>query len=125
MPPLPKNHVRLYNTVEDIETSIPYATEDATELELVVSRFVSFARMVMAHQNRTAPFGKRNTSSIELATDLQTAMKNRRGSIVVLPMSKYFAAKMLSESIKAVTQEPAFIEMMERENRLWAELDTV
>jgi len=36
-------------------------------------------------------------------------------------MSKYFAAKMLSEISKAVAEEPAFIEMMERENRLWAE----
>jgi hypothetical protein len=37
-------------------------------------------------------------------------------------MSKYFAAKMLSEISKSVAKEPAFIEMMERENRLWAEL---
>lgn len=32
MHPLPKNHVRLYNKLEVIETLVPYATEDATEL---------------------------------------------------------------------------------------------
>jgi hypothetical protein len=122
MPPLPKNHVRLYNTLEDIKTSVPYAMEDATELELVISRFVSFARMVVVHHNMTAPFGDRNTDHIQLATDLQTAMENHRHSNVVLPMSKYFAAKMLSEISKSIATEPAFIEMMERENQLWAEL---
>jgi hypothetical protein len=126
MPPLPKNHVRLYNTLEDIKTSGPYATEDAAELELLISRFVAFARMVAVHQNVAAQFGERNTSHIELATDLRTAMKvsreNRHYPNVVLPMSKYFAAKMLSETSKSVAKEPAFIEMMERENLLWAEL---
>jgi hypothetical protein len=36
-------------------------------------------------------------------------------------MSRYFAAKMLSELSKSVAKEPAFIEMMERENLVWAE----
>lgn len=126
MPPLPKNHVRLYNTLEDIKTSVPYATEDATELDLIISRFVSFAQMVAVHQNVAAQFGEHDTSHIELATDLRTAMKfsweNRLYPNVVLPMSKYFAAKMLSEISKSVAKEPAFIEMMERENLLWAEV---
>ena len=126
MPLLPKNHVRLYNTLEDIETSVPYATEDAIELDLIISRFVSFARMVAVHQNVAAQFGDRNTDHIQLATDLRTAMKfsweNHLYPNVVLPMSKYFAAKMLSEVSKSIAKEPAFIEIMERENQLWAEL---
>jgi hypothetical protein len=125
MTPLPKNHVRLYNTLQDIETSVPYATEDAVELELVISRFVSFARMVAVNQNIAAQFADRSTDHIQLATDLRTAMKISREHHhypnVVLPMSKYIAAKMLSELSKSVAKEPAFIEMMERENRLWAE----
>ena len=126
MPPLPKNHVRLYNTLEDIKISVPYAMEDATELDLLISRFVSFARMVAVHQSIAAQFGERNPSHIELATDLRKAMKvsweNHLYLNVVLPMSKYFAAKMLSEISKSIATEPAFIEMMERENQLWAEL---
>ena len=124
--PTPPKHVKLYETVQDIETSVPYATEDALELELVISRFVSFARMVIVHQNMTAPFSDRNTDHIQLATELQEAMKvsrqNHHYPNVVLPMSKYFAAKMLSEISKTVAKEPAFIEMMERENRLWQKI---
>ena len=123
--PTPPNHVKLYDKLQDVETSVPYATEDATELELVISRFVSFARMIAAHKNIAAQFGDRSTDHIQLATDLRTAMKfsqeNRLYPNVVLPMSKYFAAKMLSEISKSVATEPAFIEMMERENLLWAE----
>ncbi len=107
MTPLPKNPVRLYNSLEDIESSVPYATEDADELERVVSRFVSFARMLVVHQNMTDPFGKRNTDHIELATDLQKAMKNRRYSIVVLPMSKYFAAKMVTVLFRSLSSGAA------------------
>ena len=40
---------------------------------------------------------------------------------VVLPMSKYFAAKLLSKVSKSVANESKFIELMERENRLWAQ----
>ena len=123
--PTPSNHVKLYNTLEDIETSVPYATEDAIELDLIISRFVSFARMVAVHQNVAAQFGDRNTDHIQLATDLRTALKvsweNHLYPNIVLPTSKYFAAKTLSETSKSVAKEPAFIEMMERENQLWAE----
>jgi hypothetical protein len=72
------------------------------------------------------PSGHSSTDHIQLATDLRTALKisgeNHHYPNVVLPMSKYFAAKMLSEVSKSVAKEPAFIEMMEWENRLWAEL---
>jgi hypothetical protein len=40
-------------------------------------------------------------------------------------MSKYLAEKILAEVSNSVAKEPAFIEMMERENQLWAELDRV
>jgi hypothetical protein len=127
--PTPPNHVKLYDKLQDIETSVPYATEDALELELVISRFVSFARMIAVNRNVAAQFGDRSTEHIQLATDLRTALKvsreNHHYPSVVLPMSKYFAAKMLSKILKSVAKEPAFIEMMERENRLWAELDHV
>jgi hypothetical protein len=53
---------------------------------------------------------------------LKVSRENHRYPNVVLPMSKYFAAKMLSELSKSVAKEPAFIEMMGRENQLWAEL---
>jgi hypothetical protein len=57
--------------------------------------------MIATHQNIAAGFGDRNTDHIQLATDLRTAMKvsreNRFYPDVVLPISKYFAAKMLSE----------------------------
>ena len=126
MTPLPKNHVRLYNTLEDIKTSLPYATEDALELDLVISRFVSFAQMIAVNRSIAAQFGDRSTDHIQLATDLRTALKvsqeNHHYPNVVLPMSKYFAAKMLSEVSKSVAKEPAFIKMMERENLLWAEV---
>ena len=36
-------------------------------------------------------------------------------------MIKYFAAKMLSEISKTVAKESEFIELVELENRLWAE----
>jgi hypothetical protein len=121
MTPLPKNPVRLYNSLEDIETSVPYATEDAYELELVIYRFVAWAQMIATRPDIAAQFGDRSRDHIQLATDLRKAMENRRHSIVVLPISKYFAAKMLSEVSKSVAEEPAFIAMMERENQLWVE----
>ena len=125
MIPLPKNPVRLYNTLEDIETAVPYATEDADELALVIRRFVAWAQMIATRPNIAAQFGDRSRDHIQLATDLRKAMENRRHCSVGLPMSKYFAAKMLSEVSKSVAKESAFIEMMERENLLWAELDHV
>jgi hypothetical protein len=82
--------------------------------------------MVAVNRNIAALFGNRSTDHIQLATDLRTALKvsreNHHCPNVVLPMSKYFAAKMLLEVSKSVAKEPAFIEMMERENQLWAEL---
>lgn len=123
MPPLPKNHVRLYNSLQDIGISAPYATEVALELDLVVYRFVSWAQLTATHQNIAAQFGDRSADHIQLATDLRTALKSSRENHlypnVVLPMSKYFAAKMLSEISKSVAKEPAFIEMIEREKQLW------
>ncbi len=113
--------MRLYNSLEDIETSVPYATEDGDELELVIYRFVAWAQMIATHPDIAAQFGDRSRDHIELATDLRKAMENRRHSIVVLPMSKYFAAKMLSEVSTSVAREPAFVEMMEREKQLWVE----
>jgi hypothetical protein len=121
MPTLPNNLVRLYNSLEDIETSVPYATDDADELELLIHRFVAWAQMIATRPNLAAQFGDRSRDHIQLATDLRKAMENRHYSRIVLPMSKYFAAKMLSETSKSVAKEPAFVEMMERENQLWAE----
>jgi hypothetical protein len=116
-----KSKVYLYNTREEIESkSVPYATEDAEVLERVISRFVAWAQMIATHPNIAAEFGDRSRDHIQLATDLRTAMNNRRHPNVVLPMSKYFAAKMFSEITKSVAKEPAFIAIMERENRLWA-----
>jgi hypothetical protein len=121
-----KNKIYLYNAREEIKSkSAPYAIEDAEELERVISRFVTWAQMIATHRNIAAQFGDHSTDHIQLATELRTAMKVSRGNRyypnVVLPMSKYFAAKMLSETTKSVAKEPAFIEMMERENRLWEE----
>ena len=85
--------------------------------------------MIAVNKDIAAQFGDRNTDHIQLATDLRTALKvskqNHHYPNVVLPMSKYLAAKRLSEISKSVAKEPAFIEMMERENRSWAELDLV
>lgn len=82
--------------------------------------------MVAVNRKIAAQFGNRNTDHIQLATDLRTALKvsreNHHCPNVVLPMSKYFAAKMLSEVSKSAAEEPAFIEMMERENQVWAAL---
>jgi len=51
----------------------------------------------------------------------QNREKDRLYPNIVLPMSKYFAAEMLSKLSKSAAKEPAFIEMMERKNLLWAE----
>jgi hypothetical protein len=120
---LAKNHVRLYDTLQDIETSVAYATEDAAELDLVISRFVAWAQMTATYHNIAAQFGDQSADHIQLATDLRAAMKfsreNRLYPNVVLPMSKFFSVKMLSEISKAVAREPAYIEMIERENQRW------
>jgi hypothetical protein len=121
MAPLPRNPVRLYNTLKDLATSAPYATEDADELELVIYRFVTWAQMIATRPSIAAQFGDRSRDPIQLATVLRRAMESRRHRNVVLPMSTYFAAKLLAEITNSVAKEPVFIEMMERENLLWSE----
>jgi hypothetical protein len=76
--------------------------------------------MIATRTNIAAQFGDRSSNRNQLATDLRKAIESRRSN-VVLPMSKYFAAKMLSDISKSVAREPAFIELIERESQLWAE----
>jgi hypothetical protein len=119
-----KNKVHLYNTREEIESkSVPYATEDAEVLEQVISRFVAWARMMGMYPDLRARYG---TAHIRLATDLRAAVKasreNRLYPNIVLPLSKYFYAKLLWATTQAAMMEPAFTEMMERESRLWEEV---
>jgi hypothetical protein len=118
-----KNKVYLYNTRDEIESkSVPYAVDDAEELEWVISRFVAWARMLPLYPDLAARYG---TAHIRLATDLRAAVKtsreNRLYPIIVLPMSKYFSAKLLWATTQAVMMEPAFTEMMEQENQRWEE----
>jgi hypothetical protein len=119
-----KNKVYLYNTQDEIESkSVPYTIEDVEILERVISRFVAWARMMGIYPDLAARYG---TAHIRLATDLLAAVKasreNRLYPIIVLPMSKYFSAKLLWATTQAVMMEPAFAEMMERENQLWEEV---
>lgn len=115
--PIPPNHVRLYETLQDIETSVPYATEDAVELSLVICRFVSWAQVIATHPNIAARFGDLSTAHIQLATDLRTAMKVSREKHlypkVVLPMSKYFSAKLLA--VVSQSMDPEIAELIEQE----------
>jgi hypothetical protein len=120
MPTLPNNPVRLYNSLEDIEISIPYATEDADELELVTRRFVAWAQMIATHPNIAAQFGDRSRDHIQLATDLRKAMGNRRHSNVVLPIGKYFAAKMLTVLSRSIAAEP-LPDFLQQEIEKWEE----
>jgi len=90
--------VYLYNTREEIESnSAPYAIEDAEELERVTSRFVAWARILPIYPDVAVKVG---TAHIQLATDLRGAVKasgeNRLHPNIVLPMSKYFSAKLLT-----------------------------
>jgi hypothetical protein len=115
--------VYLYNTRDEIESkSVPYAIEDAEVLERVISRFFAWARKIGSYPDLAARYG---TEHIRLATDLRTAVKssqeNRLYPFIILPVGKYFSAKLLSETTQAVMRQPAFIEMMERESRLWDE----
>ena len=109
MPTPSKNQVYLYNTPEEIKTSVPYTTEDTTELELVISCFVSWAQMVATH--------------IQLATDLRTALKvsqqNRLYPNVVLPRNKYFTAKMLYAISRSLG--PELPDFLEQEFQRWEE----
>jgi hypothetical protein len=121
MPPLPKNHVRLYNALQDIETSVPYAKIDADELSLVIRRFVTMSAMLITHPDTATKFGALSTTCIQLATDLRTAMKVSRDTRtypdVVLPMNKYSTAmKIYAE---ASSLDPAITKMIEQEFQRW------
>ena len=120
--PTPPNRVKLYETLEDIRASEPYAIEDADELSRVISRFVSWAQMIATHPDLATNF-QDPTAHIRLATDLRKAMKfsqeNRLYPNVVLPMSKYFSAKLLSVISQSIGPEIAA--MIEQENKRWAE----
>jgi hypothetical protein len=118
-----KNKVYLYNAQDEIEgKSAPYAVEDAERLEQVISRFVAWARILPMSPDVSVEC---RAAYMELAIDLQALMKvsreNRLYPRVVLPMGKYFYAKMLWATTQAAMMQPAFAEMMERENRLWEE----
>jgi hypothetical protein len=121
--PTPKNSVKLYEKLEDIGVVEPYAIEDADELSRVISRFVAWARMIATHPSTAERFGDRSTVHIQLATDLRTAMKvsreNRLYPNIVLPMSKYSSAKLLS--VISQSMAPELAEMIKQENQRWAE----
>lgn len=123
MPTPSKNNVKLYETLQTIETSIPYAKIDADELSLVIQRFVSWSAKLVTHPDTTAKFGDLSTTCIQLATDLRTAIKVSQETHtypdVVLPMSKYFTAmKIILESRSL---DPVVAEMIEQESRRWEE----
>ena len=117
-----KNEVFLYNTREEIRASAPYATEDADELEQVISRFFAWTRMMGLYPDMAAKYG---TAHIRLATDLRAAVRTSRENHlytnIVLPMNKYFSTKLLSEITQAAIMKPAFTDMMERESQKWGE----
>ena len=123
MTPLPKNHVNLYHTLQDIETSVPYAKIDADELELTVLRFVIFARMLVTHPDTAARFADLSTTYIQLATDLRTALKASRQERlypnVVLPMNKYYTARLLY--IQSCSLETELPDFLQREIQKWEE----
>jgi hypothetical protein len=121
MPAPSKSKVYLYNTWGEIENkAAPYTIEDADELSIVISQFVAWARMLPMYPVVAASCGM---AHIQLATDLRAAVKasreNRLYPNIVLPMSKYFSAKLLSVVSKLIGPEIA--EMIEQENRRWAE----
>jgi hypothetical protein len=102
---LSMNQVRLYETLEDVQASNPYAIEDADELSRVISRFVAWAQMIATHPGLATNF-RDPTAHIRLATDLRKAMKfsqeNRLYPNIVLPMSTYFSAKLLRNYLKTL-----------------------
>ncbi len=121
--PTPPNHVNLYHTLQDIKTSVPYATVDADELELTGLRFVVFARMLVTHPDTAARFADLSTTYIQLATDLRTAVKvsrqDRLYPNVVLPMNKYYTAKLLYiQSCSLGAELPDFLQ---QELQKWEE----
>jgi hypothetical protein len=119
---LSKNQVKLYETLEDVRVSEPYAIEDADELSRVISCFVAWAQMIATHPGLATNF-RDPTAHIRLATDLRKAMKfsqeNRLYPNIVLPMSKYFSAKLLRVISQSIGPEIAA--MIEQENQRWAE----
>jgi hypothetical protein len=123
MPPLPKNNVNLYNSLQDIETSVPYVIEDANELEFIVLRFVTMSRMLITHPDTAAMFGDLSTTCIQLATDLRTALKVSRQErlypSVVIPMNKYFTAKMIYVQSQSI--EPELPDFLQQEIQKWEE----
>jgi hypothetical protein len=88
-----KNCVKLYETLEEIRLSEPYAIEEAEELLRVFSYFVAWAQITAAHPELAARFYE-PTAHIRLATDLRKALKfsqeNRLYPNIVLPKGKYF-----------------------------------
>ena len=123
MPTPSKNRIHLYNTLLEMKTSVPYAVEDPDELSRVIARFVSWAQMIATHPNIAAKLGESSRAHIQLATDLRTAMKvsreDRLYPNVVLPMSKYFSAKVLFIISQII--EPELTDRIEQENQRWAE----
>ncbi len=117
---LSKNKVYLYNTRDEIESkSVPYATEDSGELDQVISRFFAWARMIPRYPDVAAKCG---ITHIQLATDLRAAVKasqeNHICPKIVLPMGKYFSAKLLWANSLSIGPEIA--QMIEQENQRWA-----
>lgn len=62
MATLPQNNINLYETLQDIETSIPYASVSADEMALVMRRFASMAAMLVTHPDTAKGFGDLSTT---------------------------------------------------------------
>ena len=121
MPTPSKNNVNLYETLQAIKTSVPYARIDADELSLVIQRFVTWSAMLVTHPDTAAKFGDLSTTCIQLATDLRTAIKVSQETHtypdVVLPMSNYFTAMKIY--IESRSLDPVVAEMIEQESQRW------
>ena len=114
MPTPSKNNVNFYETLQDIETSVLYASVNADELSLVIRRFVSWSQMLLTHPDMAAKFGDLSTTCIQLATGLRTAMRVSRNAHtypdVILPMNKYSTAmKIYTESCTPRPELPDFL----------------
>jgi hypothetical protein len=121
MPTPPKNHVNLYETKEDIETSVPYATISADELSLAINRFNSWAIKLATYPDLAGKFGETKAKHIQIATDLRNAVKHSRYHrsyrCAVLPMNEYFAAMAFLAASRSI--QPEIDAMIERENQRW------
>jgi hypothetical protein len=62
MPVPSTNNINLYETPQNIATSVPYATVSANELALVMRRFASMAAMLVTHPDTAAEFGDLRTT---------------------------------------------------------------